>query len=327
MSSKNWKTYLPYFIATIGVIAFVIFITNNAERYQQLFQLSAISLVWWLILILLFAFIRGYINYLFYRGLELRITVTEGFGLAVLNTLANQLPFFGGMIAKGIYLKQRHSLPYSLFVVTTLALFMCFFATNGIIGLIILIYLDLLGDIEIPTVLYFGFASMACSLLLFWLPISTNKLPARWGIKLKQLVQGWKVLSRNPKLLVQLISLNMLGVFINAGRLWIAFHALSQEVTLLACTLFSSATILTQLFSISPGGLGVREVIVAGLASMMDIDLDISIVAVSLDRFIALFLMIVVGVLLAIHMKNKSMFTIPKENDDLILHNKIRMDE
>jgi uncharacterized protein (TIRG00374 family) len=81
-----------------------------------------------------------------------------------------------------------------------------------------------------------------------------------------------------------------------AGRLWIAFHALSQGVTLDQCILFSSAAILTRLVSIAPGGLGVREAIVTSVASALGFDAGVSLVAVIIDRLVETVVVITLGI-------------------------------
>lgn len=57
----------------------------------------------------------------------------------------------------------------------------------------------------------------------------------------------------------------------------------------------SAATILTRPVSIAPGGLGIREGIGVGVASVMGFDPGISVVAVGIDRLIATLVIIVVG--------------------------------
>jgi uncharacterized protein (TIRG00374 family) len=88
----------------------------------------------------------------------------------------------------------------------------------------------------------------------------------------------------------------MVMSLILAGRFWLAFRALSQDVSLSHCLLFSSATVLTRLVSIAPGGLGVREAIVAGVASSIGFDAGVGAVSVGLDRLIETSVIVLLGV-------------------------------
>ena len=75
---------------------------------------------------------------------------------------------------------------------------------------------------------------------------------------------------------------------------------LSQNVTFGDVMLFSAASILTQLVSIAPGGLGVREAIVGAVASALGFDMGMSLVAVGLDRLISTLAILLIGGLSAI---------------------------
>jgi uncharacterized protein (TIRG00374 family) len=99
-----------------------------------------------------------------------------------------------------------------------------------------------------------------------------------------------------------------------AARFWIAFHALSQEVTWAQCLLFSAATVLTRLANIVPGGLGVREGIVAGVAVILGFQVDASIAAVGLDRLIATVVIVALGVPYT-YILSKNATLSPKSND------------
>lgn len=289
------KSYLPYFLSIAALFALFAYLYRNAEHYQQLLDLSAGSLFRLFSLVLMFTLANGLINYLFYHGLGVPLTFNEGIGLAAVNTLANQLPFAGGMIAKGVYLKQKYKLAYMRFLSATLALYVCFVAANGVMGVAVLAYLALVDDTIAPTLLILGFSAMAASVLLLWLPVDASSVPGKWGQLLAQLVDGWQVLSQNRLLIGELVGVQILITLMFTGRFWIAFHALSQDVTLAQCILFSAATILTRLVSIAPGGLGIREAIVAGVASVLGFDVGVSVVAVVIDRLIATLVIIVLG--------------------------------
>jgi uncharacterized protein (TIRG00374 family) len=120
-------------------------------------------------------------------------------------------------------------------------------------------------------------------------------LPGAVGRRLKQLAEGWGVLSQSVSLVGVMAALQLMGTLLFALRLWIAFHVLSQDVSYAQCLLFSSATVLTRLVSIVPGGIGVREGIVAGVASLLGFDAGVSTVAVALDRLVATGVIVALG--------------------------------
>lgn len=289
------KTYVPCVLFLAAALVLGGYVCRNFERFRELIDLSVTTVLSLVILAGAFVIVNGSINYFFYRGLGASLTYNESVGLAAVNTLANQLPFAGGLFAKGIYLKQRHRLSYTGFLSATMALYVCFVAVNGAVALAVLGYWALLGSVEAPLPLILGFSGMAASVTSLWLPVDALSLRGKMGKWVSELAEGWRVLRQNVALVAVMAAFQVLMTLLFAGRFWIAFRALSQEVTYSQCLLFSSATVLTRLVNIAPGGLGVREGIVAAVATLLGFEPGVSTVAVALDRLIATSVIIVLG--------------------------------
>lgn len=114
----------------------------------------------------------------------------------------------------------------------------------------------------------------------------------RWA---QQLLEGWTAIGRNPGLLFKLAILQVALVAILSLRYWMAFHMLSQDISLGQTLLLASASILTQLVSLAPGGLGVREAIVASAATVLGFDTGVSVIAVGLDRLVVTVMIVLTG--------------------------------
>ncbi|MFW6116705.1 MAG: hypothetical protein ACOC6F_03165, partial [bacterium] len=236
------KTYLPYVLSAGALLILVTYLWRNINRYQKLLRLSLDAVLSLIGLVLMFALINGAINYFFYRALGVFLGISESIGLAIVNTLANQLPFAGGLVAKGVYLKQRHQLAYTHFLSATMALYVCFVAVNGSLALAVLGYWALLGSARVPLALVLGFSGMGASVMSLWLPVDAVSAPGKMGKWLTQLGEGWGVLRQNVPLVGVMAAFQLLMTLLFAGRFWIAFHALSQDATYAQCLLFSSAT-------------------------------------------------------------------------------------
>ena len=289
------KKSIPYILSLIAFVAFIVYVYKNADQYRELLQFSMGSLVLQVGLMILFTICHGLNNHLFFRGLNVPLSYNEGIGLAAINMLANQLPFTGGVIAKGVYLKQRYQLSYTRFFSATLALYNCFVVANGFVGLSILLYWRFVDQIVFTPWLFIVFAGMTATLFMFWVPFDYPFLPAKIRKHLLSLAEGWQVLAKNGVLVGQLMGVQILLLVIFAWRFWIAFHMLSQEVRLSQCLLFAAATIVISLVNITPGGLGIREVIVGGVASLLGFDTAVSVIAVGIDRLISTLVIIVMG--------------------------------
>ena len=295
---NNTKKFGPIIltIISLGIIAgFVYYLYKNADRYRELLQLSAPSVIVLLGISLLLPVFNGMINTYMFRSLGADLTQREGFLLAATSTLANQLPLSGGMITRALYLKNKYALSYTKNFSSMLAIFFCTMAAYGALGLVILSYWFFIDHIHLVSILFIAFGLMAASIIVFWIPIDKIKLPEVLRKRLEQAIEGWILISKNPVLLVRILSLQTITMLLLAARYWLAFHMLSQNVSVSQVILFASASVLTQLVSILPGGLGVREAIVGGLATALGFDPGTSVVAVGLDRLVATIAVIVVG--------------------------------
>jgi uncharacterized membrane protein YbhN (UPF0104 family) len=292
-------------IISLGIVsAFAYYLYTNADRYLELLQISPLSVLLIGLIMLLMLFINGLSNILLFRGLETELTYREGVYLSAAATFINQLPISGGIVAKGFYLKQKHRFPYTKFFSATLALLLCFFSVDGLIGLSILLNWLILGK-AISSALLIGFTLMAVSALIFWIPLDRIKFPRQFNTWFSQALDGWMVISRKPKLALKLIGLQVVLTAFVALRYKIAFQMLSQEITLAEAMLFSTASILTQLVSFAPGGLGVREAIVGAVASALNFEFSVSVVAVGLDRLITTPVILIFGGISVIILSNK----------------------
>jgi uncharacterized protein (TIRG00374 family) len=136
---------------------------------------------------------------------------------------------------------------------------------------------------------------MSCSLFIFGIPLNRIRIPNAFYKWIHQAIEGWTLISRNPVLLLKLLILQTITMLLLAFRYWLAFHMLSQDVTISQVILFASASVLTQLVSFAPGGLGVREAIVSGIAATLGFDVGISVVAIGLDRLVATIVVVIIG--------------------------------
>ena len=291
-------SWLAYIFPICVLIALALYVSNNIEKFGDLFQFSPFVLGQLVLLISLFLALNGILGTLIYRASGASIGFLEGIGLGVVGSLANLLPFAGGIVSRAVYLRWRYKLTYGSFFGATAALYIIFISANGALALISLIVLIGLSSYEAHSLwlLFSLFTAMAMSILVIFFPLE-KILPKQWKKFEKQLLDGWMVLRQQPKVTLLIVGLQIVGVFLFAGRYWIAFHALSQNVSYIQCLLFSSATVLTQLVNIAPGGFGVREGLVAGVATVLGFDPGISAIAVGLDRLVATTVIVFSGML------------------------------
>jgi len=290
-SRSVWLTIINLVVIT----ALLYYLYSNADQYLGLLHLSATKILLILILSSTSPLLNGLINAYMFQSLGVKLNLKDGFFLAAASTLANELPVAGGIFAKGYYLKNRYNLSYTKYFSASLAFFVCIVAVNGGIGLVILSYWAVFkGTISSPF-LWIGFGAMTAVLLVFLLPLKHGSIPGKIRLWIDRFLDGWMLISNNPRLLIKLIIFQTALMFVFAVRYWLSFHMVSQYVTFSQSVLFSSATVLTQLVSFAPGGLGVREAIVGSLSSVLGFSLQGSVAAVGLDRLISTTVTVLIG--------------------------------
>ncbi|PWB71728.1 MAG: hypothetical protein C3F07_13285 [Anaerolineales bacterium] len=309
--------FILLLLFTVGLVfVFIYYLYVNRDKYLQLINVSPSSVFLLLVLSVIFPVINGQINALLFQGMGVRqFPYQDGFLLAAISSLANQLPISGGIVSKAFYLKYKYNLSYTKFASATLALFICFVAVNGLIGTMILLYWIMIANVVVSPLLLGGFIVMSAFLLLLWIPIDRINIPGSIRKWTRQAIDGWLLISENPLLVIKLVGLQTCLMTLLAIRYWIAFHMLSQAVALSEVVLFASASVLTQLASFVPGGLGIREAIVGAVASALGFDLGVSIVAVGLDRLISTIVILIAGGISTVILGKQLSDASPKSDD------------
>ena len=306
MNKQRLRSALTYLISLLMIAAFVYYLYINADKYLELLNVSFAGVVALFLLSLALPVLNGFQNTILYRELgTANFSYLDGIFISAISSLANQLPIPGGVISKAYYLKRKYNLSYIVFSSSTLALFFCYVALNGLIGLSVLGYWVTFDQATVSPVLLIGFGLMTTCILIFWAPLERIKTPNHVHEKLERALDGWLHINRNPLMTLEMLFLQFVMILLLSIRYWLAFHMLSQDISIGQLLLMSSASILTQVVSIAPGGLGVREGIVGAVAAILGLDAGVSVVAVGLDRLVSTFVKLLAGGVGAIVLGNQ----------------------
>jgi uncharacterized membrane protein YbhN (UPF0104 family) len=305
-------------LMSFGLVAFFIyFIYVNKDKYSNLLNISAPSVIILILISIAYPFINGGMNIYLLRSLGVHISLWDGFILGSASSLTNLLPFSGGLVTKALYLKSRYRISYTRFFGATLAGFVCFTASNGIIGLSILLYWIMAATREISPFLLLAFLLMSLSMLIFWFPFEKLNLSEKIRKRFVQILEGWLLISRKPDIVVKIVILQICLMLLMALRYWIAFRMISSNVLFSQCILFAAVYILEQIVGIMPSGLGIREGMVAAIAAALNFDVVVSIVAVELDRLVSTVVILLLG-WLSMVLLGRQMIKLPNDNGDSV---------
>lgn len=311
MKNEFYQKYLPFFLIITVLLLLAYYIYNNISRLHYLFNFSTSSFILIISLSIIFILCRGFTNCIIYRLFSVRLSIIGGTGVAIINTLGNLLPFSGGLLAKGIYLKKRYNLAFGHYFPATVTLMVAFLGINGFVGLLSLAYLTNGFQENTPPILLVAFGIMILGILTLWIPFPTSFFPSKWQELLKNIKEGWQGLGQNKTAFLLICLIQIISVSIVAGRLYLIFQMFSLGAGYFHCLLFSAASIITRFVTIAPGSIGAREAIVGGAGYVLGFEFGMSALAVMIDRIFGIlvcFLLAFVYSLLGIQLFGTNFF-------------------
>ena len=209
-------------------------------------------------------------NQLLFARLDVAAPLRDWFAIASVSALSSYLPASAGLVSKAQFLRRAHDVPYREFAVGQAALLLLGVATHGAVGLATIALWRPAAAVWIGI----GFAAMSAAGLLVLLPGRAARFArGRWF----PLDAG--TVTRLRGCTSGVIALQIGVLLATASGLKLGFSMGPAEVSFAACMVFSASTVLTRLVWITPGGLGVREFLVGGLAVLTGHELRDAVIA------------------------------------------------
>ncbi len=233
----------------------------------------------------------------------------ESFQLSVSNTLLNYLPLKTGILARGVYLKNRHKLDYSDYLVAAMAAQLLWIFIAGLCGLlptVLLLLADRLPPAGALLAVLMASAVLLAVLFFFhgttvvkYLPFSSLRNFFRLC---SQSLKVWQA-DRSALAVCSLASILLFVLF--AVRLWLAFYLTGVNIDLWQIVFLQSCLALAFAFSLLPGNLGVREGALVGLAVLLGYSAETALLAALIDRAASLLPALVLGPYYLHHLSRK----------------------
>lgn len=221
-----------------------------------------------------------------------RLTATEWYGLAVINALGNYLPLpQAGAVARGVYLKRVHHLPYTIYAATIVVTYVSSLALSGVIGLAGLALLHAMGRPS-PLPLWVAFAGLASSVLMFTPLARFLPVPKRY----RNFDSGLHTLRRHH-VLSRIILLQTALIAVTATGLWLACRALpgGHEVSWLASAMLGLMAMASGIINVTPGNVGVEQGAAEITARLLHLPDNVGFLASCLFRVMAVIVVFILG--------------------------------
>ena len=276
------------------IVAMVVWAGLYAARHpEQLEAIGRVSVGYTALLILSGAvtlFLNGVYIRKVMQTFDLRLSALESTAIAVYSGIGNYLlPLAGGLGARGVYLKQRHRLPYASYFSTVGATYVLGVGTAALIGLLAAAVLYLRDQ---PTSLIILTALGGIALTSVALGLVNVQVPRhRWKVvdTFAAVLDGWYRIRSDRWRVVILVAIILAEALNTWAAVWIGFSALGVQLSIAVSLLLAMLFELSILVRITPAGLGVREAVLTSSGTAMGIGPVTSVLAAVLLRATGLF--------------------------------------
>jgi len=190
-------------------------------------------------------------------------------------------------MARAAYLKHRHELPYSRFLAMLAANYLIAFAVIGVAGTITMLARIGTGGFSWAVLLLFAATALAMPLVLL-LPCGREAADRRVLRFIQSALAGMDVIRRDGALLWKLVALTLWNVSIGAALYFTAFRTIGVSVPFGLALLIHLLTSYTVLLNITPGNLGVQEIVTGVAAAVLGAGAETGLLAALVVRAVTI---------------------------------------
>ena len=258
MMDRKRKLF-PVILTFIILAALVNYLVQNRSAFISLVDINPLYFLILAATHILLILVMGILNKLVLQRLDPRIGTLEIIYLQFVNNLFNKILLKGGPAFRAVHLKRRHNLSYSKFLAAFAGVIVVNLAAQSFLGLLgmYLIYLQT-GLYNLVVILSFAALILgSLSIMIFQPKISTHQNRILRGIN--QVVEGWQIVSRNPRDVFIFVFISILALFIQSLNTYFVFYAINSPIGYPESLILSSLASNLAYLNITPDGLGVRE--------------------------------------------------------------------
>lgn len=284
-------------LAGVSLLYFIISFTGDGSIKDNLLAISNIYVFDWILLLFISAFSLILLSSMFRIAIEVvakKISYKHAFLYTAMNNFFNTvLPLKGGVLIRGIYLKKIHGvnlLDYFSVSITT-QLFNLLFLTMVAFLVFPRAFLAIFEWVNVETLYLLALGLVTCIFLV--------GIYKKLKVKLFQLsyilLSGLKQWFKSDRSLTRYFIVMMIFHLVSAFRFWYSFELVNAELSFtfvigLYCLITAGLFI-----AFTPGNIGVREVGIVLLSSLIGIHPEIALSAALIDRFSGLLTSLFIG--------------------------------
>jgi uncharacterized membrane protein YbhN (UPF0104 family) len=271
MTSQRLRLVLSILIFLLSLIGIAFYLWDNKQLVTLLTNLSLKTAVVLIILRLIFVGFNGLFLKLYSAKLNVHLRWYEWIGLPYITTMGNYLtPLSGGMLARAVYLKNRHALSYTNFTMLLAANYLITFWVVSLTALFIIPFLWQQTNAPWLLVVFFIVCwGLLTAILLMPIPrLVSTKRPVQ---VLNQALLGWQAVKDDRCLIWQLLLLTIASLLLNAAAFWLSYWVLQVTVSVPMAIMISISAVFSALVTVTPGNFGIREAFVSFMSAIVGV--------------------------------------------------------
>ena len=209
--------------------------------------------------------------------------------------LLNYIPMKFGTIFRANYLKKHYGLRYTHFGVFFLYQTILMLLTATVIGAVVLIGFYNLKALETQILLaIFCAGSATCAVAAFF-PLPRLKKQIRLSEIINSFIQARHRVVSHKKTIVTSMTLLTINFIFSSVKLGIVYKSMGQDVHWAGCLVLGSLAYSSIIIGLTPGALGLREIVLGAGAVVLGVPLQAGLLAALVDRAIILVYSFTVG--------------------------------
>ena len=301
--------HLVVAVVEILLVVFVVrYLLQHRAELEQLWSLRSSAVLLFGVLLAAEMLVRGVEFQFAVRLLNTRITGAESLSLSFATSLLNYAPMNAGTVLRARVLKRARDLSYTHYVALMSALILLSIIAGACLGILVLALGSgsLADNTDSLAVLFV--AAIVLSVALLRVPAGWLRDRDGWiWTTIGAFLEGWRQLRSDPRSLGLLFLLAIAKLLLVSARFWICFGALQLPVDYLGSIMFAVVASLLVIVSITPGAVGVRELLIGAIASVTGMSFAHGAAAASLDRVLSLLFVIAGGIPSLLHLRARKL--------------------
>ena len=313
MTVRKWIKH----VLGVLILAFLLaYLVGHRQELKALLKLSAGQLI----MMYLLCFLISVASVPVVRSLLDALETETGFGdMLILNNAAlllNYAPMKFGTVFRANYLKRHHGLSYAHFA--TFFLYITFLMTlmAAAIGLAVLLGVYGLAGYESKILAGVFAATVVGSLVFLLIPLPMPKGDGRMSAMLRTFIAGRSQISKQRKAVLISVVFVVITFVLTALRIGIIYHSMGREMHPAGYLILGALGFVVLFIAITPGSLGLRELVLACGAVVLGMPLEVGILAAIIDRAITICYAFTAGGACTLWLWYRSPNNFRKEQDD-----------